>query len=64
MGAIPMGAVIGGRTGEGEALYIGRIQFSGSLIPGKVHPSHCGLYIDFAGAEIRFKTGYEVLIEL
>lgn len=61
-GSVPPNAVVGGRTSNGEPLYIGRTHFSGALTPGKVHPSHGSLYIPFGGAEIPFKS-YEVLIE-
>lgn len=61
-GDVPSGAVVGGQTGNGEPLYIGRSHFSGSLTPGKVHPSHGSLYIPFGGAEVPIKE-YEILIE-
>lgn len=61
-GNVPPNAVLGGRTSTGEPLYIGRTSFSGSLTPGKVHPSHGSLYIPFGGSEIPFKS-YELLIE-
>jgi len=55
-------AVPGGRTANGEILYIGRAWHSGSLTPGKIHPSHGNLYIAFNGGEVPFQT-YEILIE-
>lgn len=35
-GAVPHGAVVGGRTATGETLYVGRAHYQGSLTPGKV----------------------------
>lgn len=61
-GAIPPGAVIGGRTAAGETLYVGRTFYQGSLTPGKIQPSHGSLYIPYSGAEIPFKN-YDVLVE-
>uniref|UniRef100_A0A0K8TPN2 Uncharacterized protein n=1 Tax=Tabanus bromius TaxID=304241 RepID=A0A0K8TPN2_TABBR len=54
-------AVIGGRTSDGEPLYIGRANYAGSITPGKVHPSHNCLYIGYGGREVRVDS-YEILI--
>ncbi|KAM7342289.1 uncharacterized protein ACRADG_009754 [Cochliomyia hominivorax] len=62
-GSVPAGAVVCGRTSEGEPLYIGRGHWSGSLTPGKIHPSHGCLYIPFGGQEIRIHD-YEVLVRV
>ncbi|XP_014367603.2 uncharacterized protein LOC106718111 [Papilio machaon] len=59
-GVIPPNAVVGGNTSSGEPLYVGRAKEQGSLTPGKVHPSHKGMYISFAGKEIAHKM-YEIL---
>nr|NP_001298957.1 uncharacterized protein LOC106122557 [Papilio xuthus]BAM18320.1 similar to CG10527 [Papilio xuthus] len=59
-GVIPPNAVVGGNTSSGEPLYVGRAKEQGSLTPGKVHPSHKGMYISFAGKEIAHKI-YEIL---
>lgn len=59
-GHVPEGAVVAGRTQQGEELYIGRAHYQGSLTPGKVHRSHGCLYIPFGGSEISIKS-YEVL---
>lgn len=59
-GATPTGAVQGGKTMEGENLYIGRTFHNGSHCIGKIHPSHGRLYIPFGGEEHGFST-YEVL---
>jgi Protein of unknown function (DUF3421) len=46
---------------NGEALYVGRALFEGSMTIGKVHPSHGCIYIPFNGVEVRL-ADYEVLI--
>jgi hypothetical protein len=53
-------AIVGGRTVTGEPLYIGRAWHGGSLVVGKIHPSHGVLYIPFDGKEIS-SHDYEVL---
>ncbi|XP_062131705.1 uncharacterized protein LOC133842566 isoform X2 [Drosophila sulfurigaster albostrigata] len=60
-GKVPPGALRVGQTSDGEALYVGRAFFAGSLTPGKVHPSHGCLYIPYGGAEQRL-VEYEVLV--
>ncbi|XP_014102217.2 uncharacterized protein [Bactrocera oleae] len=60
-GSVPPGAVICGRTSDGEPLYIGRGHYGGSFTPGKIHPSHGCLYIPFGGQEITLNN-YEVLV--
>lgn len=60
---VPSGAVQAGQTGNGEPLYVGRIQHGGSFVVGKVQPSHNCLYIPFGGQEIRYHHGYEVLCQ-
>lgn len=60
-GFIPSNAVVGGKTRDGEMLYIGRASFGGSLTPGKIHPSLNTLYIPFDGREYAFSE-YEVLV--
>lgn len=61
-GLVPPHAVAGGKTSDGETLFIGRAHFRGSLIPGKIHSSHRTLYIGYEGAEIAIEE-YEVLVE-
>lgn len=61
-GYVPPNAVVGGITGFGELLYIGRASFCGTLTPGSIQPSHRSLYISFAGREIPIEE-YEVLVE-
>ena len=52
----------GGRTSAGEVLYIGRTLHRGVLIPGKVHPSHGGLFVAYGGEEHAYQFGYEILV--
>lgn len=59
-GQLPHGAVQGGVTGEGEPLFIGRVEHAGSWQVGKIHPSHGVLYISFGGNEVPHPQ-YEVL---
>ncbi|XP_077523939.1 natterin-4-like [Amblyomma americanum] len=60
-GTVPSKAIVGGKTTSGEELYIGRTEHDGSLILGRIQPSHGCLYIPCAGAEHRY-TDYEVLV--
>ncbi|XP_055371659.1 uncharacterized protein LOC129605757 isoform X2 [Condylostylus longicornis] len=62
-GHVPPNSVEGGRTSNGEQLYIGRGHHCGSLTPGKIHPSHQCLYIPYGGQEIRLSS-YEVLTRM
>lgn len=59
-GKIPSGAFPGGKTRQGEILYIGRVDHSRSKTVGKVHQTHGCLYIPYGGQELSFKD-YEVL---
>lgn len=61
-GNVPDSAVRGGQTSSGEPLYIGRAKWEGSLIPGKIHPSHQSLYVAYGGKEHKV-TNYEVLAQ-
>ncbi|VEN44524.1 unnamed protein product [Callosobruchus maculatus] len=60
-GNIPPDAVEGGRTSDGEVLYIGRAYHEGSHTVGKVHPSHGVCYIPFNYKEIAYPD-YEILV--
>ncbi|XP_018321824.1 uncharacterized protein LOC108734675 [Agrilus planipennis] len=60
-GNIPFGAVEGGRTSDGELLYIGRVWHDGAHTVGKIHPTHRCLYIPFNCTEMSFSE-YEVLV--
>jgi hypothetical protein len=53
-------AIVGGRTVTGEPLYIGRAEHAGSLVIGKIHPSHGVLYFSFDGKEFN-SHDYEIL---
>ncbi|XP_015782147.1 natterin-3 [Tetranychus urticae] len=59
-GMTPTGAIEGGKTSDGESLFIGRTFHQGSHVIGKIHPSHGRLYIPFGGDEHSF-SDYEVL---
>ncbi|XP_014232708.1 C3 and PZP-like alpha-2-macroglobulin domain-containing protein 8 isoform X1 [Trichogramma pretiosum] len=58
-GAIPDNAVLAGQDGD-EALYVGRAEHEGALIPGKVVPGHGVCYVAWGGEE-HAKTEYQVL---
>ena len=60
-GNVPLGALQAGRQNDGEALYVGRAWHSGSLVTGKVHPSHGVLYASFGGDDLPF-IDYEILV--
>ena len=56
--------ILGGHASGGEALYIGRKTHAGVMVPGKIHPSHDGLYIAYGGKEHFYKTDYEILVAM
>lgn len=60
-GYIPNGAVQGGVSSDGEALYVGRMLYGNRLIPGKVQASYDSIYIPYGGSEHHYKS-YEVLV--
>ncbi|RWS21267.1 uncharacterized protein B4U80_05885 [Leptotrombidium deliense] len=59
-GHVKKRAIMGGCTADGEPLFIGRAYHDGSLVIGKVHPSHGTLYFPFGGQE-HSADHYEVL---
>ena len=59
---IPADAVRGGETSRGEPLYISRVLHQGSMVIGKVHPSHRCAYISFDGYEFKYYE-YEILCQ-
>uniref|UniRef100_A0A182NM72 Uncharacterized protein n=1 Tax=Anopheles dirus TaxID=7168 RepID=A0A182NM72_9DIPT len=59
-GKVPSTALKVGQTFEGESLYMGRAIYNGSMIPGKVHPSHGCCYLPDKGKEVS-AIKYEVL---
>ncbi|KAK7069849.1 hypothetical protein SK128_022179 [Halocaridina rubra] len=59
-GQIPMGAVQGGYSENGEPLYVGRFRRGFKFITGKVHPSHRVCYVPDGGREVS-AANYEVL---
>lgn len=60
-GSVPSGAIQGGVSPGGEALFIGRTLHEGTLTPGKVQPSLNCLYIPYCWKEHRYYS-YEVLV--
>ncbi|XP_048770911.1 natterin-3 [Ostrea edulis] len=46
-----------------DGMYIGRAEYSGSLIPGKVHASHQCAYVPYGGKEVK-QSHYEVLCKV
>ncbi|KAK4300729.1 hypothetical protein Pmani_027083 [Petrolisthes manimaculis] len=59
-GQVPIGAVQGGKSETGEALYVGRVRIGAAYVCGKVHPSHRQCYVANCGAEKGYSS-YEVL---
>ncbi|XP_042229725.1 uncharacterized protein LOC121871457 isoform X2 [Homarus americanus] len=59
-GNVPMGALEGGYTVNGEKLFIGRFSVSGTVVSGKVHCSHKVCYVPYWGSENKSAV-YEVL---
>lgn len=57
---VPPNAVPAGETGEGEPLFVGRVNHEGSVTTGKVQQSHGVCYIPYGGQELAFQN-YEVL---
>ena len=49
-------------SNTGEPLFIGRIRHQGIMIPGKIHPSHGGLFVAYASKEHSYQHGYEILV--
>lgn len=61
-GAMHENAVIGGNTGSGETLFVGRVLYEGHYFPGKIHPSHECIYVAANIAETAYKK-YEILVK-
>jgi len=57
---VPSNAVPAGQTGQGEPLFVGRVNHEGAVTVGKVQQSHGVCYIPFGGQELAFQQ-YEVL---
>lgn len=60
-GVIPSGAVLAGNTSAGEGLFVGRANYEGSWVIGKVQRSHQVLYVPFGGKEVAI-SDYELLV--
>ncbi|CAH1392910.1 unnamed protein product [Nezara viridula] len=61
-GNIPPTAIPGGKTEDGETLYIGRAEHIGILTGGRVQRSQGLCYVSHSGKEFG-KTDYEILVE-
>lgn len=59
-GDIPPRALVMGNLRNGEAVYMGRAHYLGSVTPGKVVKSQGRMYISHSGTEHSF-VEYEVL---
>jgi len=46
-----------------RAIYVGRYEHCGSLIPGKVASQHTCIYVGYGGQELNSK-GYETLVQI
>merc|ERR1712127_187545 len=61
-GKCPRRAVPAHHHGHDNELFVGRAMHEGSLVPGKINPSHSSLYISYGGQEVA-KKQYEVLVQ-
>ncbi|XP_064466165.1 natterin-4-like [Ornithodoros turicata] len=61
-GNVPYNAVAGGED-SGEAIYIGRAEHDGDVVPGKIVPSHNVCYVPHGGRE-HANRSYQVLVSL
>ncbi|CAG0889772.1 unnamed protein product [Darwinula stevensoni] len=62
-GKFPVGAMEGGKTGDGEKLYVGRTKHESEILPCKLHPSHGFCFAPYGGKEFK-KDTYEVLVNI
>merc|ERR1712226_497074 len=62
-GQCPRNAVAAHHGHQREELFVGRAMHEGSLVPGKINPTHKALYISYGGQEIA-KKHYEVLVQV
>ncbi|XP_021943322.1 uncharacterized protein LOC110841586 [Folsomia candida] len=60
--AVPANAIEGGKTEDGETLYIGRVLHEGAQTVGKFHPSHGKMYISYGGEEVGYEE-FQVLVQ-
>ncbi|XP_013098969.2 uncharacterized protein LOC106081509 [Stomoxys calcitrans] len=59
-GKVPQNAVKAGKTNNGEWLYVGRAEYEGTRMVGKIQPSEKSIYIPYKQLEIKLKN-YEAL---
>jgi Protein of unknown function (DUF3421) len=60
-GKLPDKAVQGGRLTDGGILYIGRVLYRGSLLPGSIDPKEGALFAPYNGVELKF-ANYEQMV--
>jgi Protein of unknown function (DUF3421) len=60
-GNVPQNAFPAGHSEQGETIFIGRVLHEGSLVVGKVQPSHGVCYISYENKELNFHK-YEVFV--
>jgi len=60
--AVPLNAIEGGASEEGETLYVGRVTHEGAVTVGKFHPSHAKVYISYGGEEVGYEE-FQVLVK-
>lgn len=61
-GRVPVGAIEGGRTANGESMFIGRTIYKKTLAIGKIVRTHGAMFISYRGKEIGVKF-YEALVQ-
>lgn len=60
-GNVPPGTIQSGTQSDGTPLFVGRTHFEGSLMVGKIHPSHGCIYVPYGGRE-QSVSSYEALV--
>lgn len=60
-GNVPVNAFSAGHSEQGETLFIGRVLHQGSLLIGKIQPSHGVCYVAHENSELNFRK-YEVFV--
>lgn len=62
-GPVPVGAIIAGYDGDGTAIYVGRVEHEGNVIPAKIIPAKKMAHTQHQGQEIS-KRSYEALCDV
>lgn len=60
-GFVPSNGFPAGHSEQGETIFIGRVMVQGSLLVGKVQPSHGVCYVASENTELNFRK-YEVFV--